>query len=188
MEKDIVLTGEAAEFLNKSGGNRRRRSRKTPQLSQTTPTVHKESQEMPVTIKLLSAPATHVPAPTPAPTPAAPVAQTQVQSKPNSTTLVLSPPKKKETKLILKAPTHTLKRKQTAATKVPRKIFLATKNLTVKINRAKKLHLQANTMKIEDVRQQLQERGLLRSGKKDMPEKMLREMYSDVLLLTESSL
>jgi hypothetical protein len=108
-----------------------------------------------------------------------------------NTKLILSPPKKKETRLLLKGP----KQAATTATTNPektrkavRKIKLGLRGLTTKIHRATRLHKKVKEMKKEDIEQLLKDKGLLKAGKKAPPEALMRQMYADYLMLTSRGL
>ena len=105
-----------------------------------------------------------------------------------STKLVLMPPKRKETRLLMKAPKGQKPKEQAQTRKNVRKITLGLRGLTIKIERATKLHKKVKDMKVEDVKKLLVEKGILKEGKKNLPEALIRQMYSDYLILTSKGL
>ena len=191
--KTISITGNAAQ-LGTDGARRKntRKSRKeesnityfptkVPNLmAGGSPPVAQPSLPQPP-----PQPATNIPPPAPIYPPKMGGASTSHLN----TKLILSPPKKKETRLLLKAP------KQVTASAAPektrkavRKIKLGLRGLTTKIHRATRIHKRVKDMKKEDIEQLLKEKGLLKTGKKAPPEALMRQMYSDYLLLTSRGL
>jgi hypothetical protein len=69
-----------------------------------------------------------------------------------------------------------------------KKITLGLRGLTAKIQRASKLHKKVSDMKKEDIKKLLVEKGILKEGKKDPPELLMKQMYSDYLILTSRGL
>ena len=192
--KTISITGNAAQ-LGTDGARRKntRKSRKeesnityfptkVPNLMAggSPPVAQPQPQPQPP-----PQPATNIPPPAPIYPPKMGGASTSHLN----TKLILSPPKKKETRLLLKAP------KQVTASAAPektrkavRKIKLGLRGLTTKIHRATRIHKRVKDMKKEDIEQLLKEKGLLKTGKKAPPEALMRQMYSDYLLLTSRGL
>jgi hypothetical protein len=126
----------------------------------------------------------------PPPPPLSTDQQQPQQSGGQTTNLVLKPPKRRETRLLMKAPKgEGIQTSQTNSTrKNLKKITLGLRGLTVKIQRASKLHKKVGDMKKEDVKKVLVEKGILKAGKKDPPESLMRQMYSDYLILTSKGL
>lgn len=195
--KTISITGNAAQ-LGTDGARRKntRKSRKEESNITYFPT------KVPNLMAGGSVPAPSVSVPTPAlppppqpatnippPAPIYPPKMGGASTSHLNTKLILSPPKKKETRLLLKAP------KQVTASAAPektrkavRKIKLGLRGLTTKIHRATRIHKRVKDMKKEDIEQLLKEKGLLKTGKKAPPEALMRQMYSDYLLLTSRGL
>ena len=78
--------------------------------------------------------------------------------------------------------------KQQPTRKNIRKITLGLRGLTAKINRAKKLHKRVEDMKKEDIKKILEEKKILKPGKKEPPEALMRQIYSDYLILTSKGI
>lgn len=200
--KQISITGGAVHDFNKTKGSRKKRTTRKLSVGEYSPnsqiTFIPSEKTNPLQGGFVQAP---VQAPQPQPQP--PVQATirnnvppqppQEQQPPNggSTKLVLSPPKKRETRLLLKGPKNP-HQKQSAQEKPTRKnvrkITLGLRGLTVKINRAKNIHKKVGDMKKDDIRKLLVEKGILKVGKKDPPEGLMRQMYSDYLILTSKGL
>jgi hypothetical protein len=189
--KTISITGNAAQL---GGDGARRRGTRKSRKEETNITY------FPTKVTNLMAGGS-----VPAPAPSVPVQQTNIpppapiyppkmggaSTSHLNTKLILSPPKKKETRLLLKGP----KQAAAAATAVPdktrkavRKIKLGLRGLTTKIHRATRLHKKVKEMKKEDIEQLLKDKGLLKSGKKAPPEALMRQMYADYLMLTSRGL
>lgn len=195
--KTISITGNAAQ-LGGDGARRRntRKSRKEETNITYFPTKVPnlmaggslaQAPSVPVPTPPLPQPATNIPPPAPIYPPKMGGASTSHLN----TKLILSPPKKKETRLLLKGP----KQAAVAATTNPektrkavRKIKLGLRGLTTKIHRATRLHKKVKEMKKEDIEQLLKEKGLLKAGKKAPPEALMRQMYADYLMLTSRGL
>lgn len=190
--KTISITGNAAQ-LGTDGARRKgtRKSRKEESNITYFPTkvpnlMAGGSPPLPALPQpVLPQPATNIPPPAPIYPPKMGGASTAHLN----TKLILSPPKKKETRLLLKAP------KQATTSAIPektrkavRKIKLGLRGLTTKIHRATRIHKRVKDMKKEDIEQLLKEKGLLKAGKKAPPEALMRQMYSDYLLLTSRGL
>ena len=193
--KNISITGFAAEDFQKGKGTRRRRSgRRTAAAAAETlepskitfiPSgkaniIRSGGGEPPVVQEPIIK--NNIPPPPP---PEAPQ-----QSGGQTTNLVLKPPKRRETRLLMKAPKgEGIQTSQSSTTrKNLKKITLGLRGLTVKIQRASKLHKKVGDMKKEDVKKVLIEKGILKAGKKDPPESLMKQMYSDYLILTSKGL
>lgn len=90
----------------------------------------------------------------------------------------LMPPKQK-TKITLKAPKKhaaTLKHAHKS-----RKIALRTRGVTARISKAKKLTKDAHSAPIKYIKATLEKHGIIKKDSK-APEKMLRDMYADLLI------
>ena len=200
--KNISITGVAAQDFQKTKGTRRRRGKKygggTEDHSDSSVTL------LSVGKSAVGGSAAVLPTTTPTTTPTptqfiqknnlppdpSTVQQPQPQQGGIQTKLVLNPPKRRETRLLLKGPkTPQQQQHQEKPTrKNVRKITLGLRGLTVKINRAKRLHKKVGDMKKDDVRKLLIEKGILKAGKKEPPEALMRQMYSDYLILTSKGL
>jgi hypothetical protein len=198
--KNISITGFAAEDFQKGKGTRRRRSGRRTAAAATIETME------PSKITFIPSgkaniirsgggepPAVQEPIiknNIPPPPPLSTDQQQPQQSGGQTTNLVLKPPKRRETRLLMKAPKgEGIQTSQTNSTrKNLKKITLGLRGLTVKIQRASKLHKKVGDMKKEDVKKVLVEKGILKAGKKDPPESLMRQMYSDYLILTSKGL
>ena len=189
--KTISITGNAAQ-LGTDGARRRgtRKSRKEETNITYFPTKVPNLMaggSVPTPIPSVPVQQTNIPPPAPIYPPKMGGASTSHLN----TKLILSPPKKKETRLLLKGP----KQAATTATTNPektrkavRKIKLGLRGLTTKIHRATRLHKKVKEMKKEDIEQLLKDKGLLKAGKKAPPEALMRQMYADYLMLTSRGL
>jgi len=218
--KTLTITGGAAEDFQKGGkGTRRRKSRKNNTSNQTTVVSLENATNVKVPTPVESS-ITYVPSnktnlmqggasataatatvknnipPEPS-TVARPVAAVAApvtgQQGGVTTKLVLAPPKRRETRLLMKGPkqggvTTTQTLPQTR--KKVRKITLGLRGLTSKIHKAQKIHKKVEDMKKDEVKKLLVEKGIIKNknGKKDPPEALMRQMYSDYLLLTTKGL
>jgi len=212
--KNISITGVAAQDFQKTKGTRRRRGKKYgggnedhSDSSVTLLSVGKSvggsaMQPIHTTTSTITPTSTSTSTSTSTPThtqfiqknnlPPDPSTVQQPQQGGIQTKLVLNPPKRRETRLLLKGP-KTFQQQQQQHQEKPtrknvRKITLGLRGLTVKINRAKRLHKKVGDMKKDDVRKLLIEKGILKAGKKDPPEALMRQMYSDYLILTSKGL
>jgi len=191
--KTISITGNAAQLG--TDGARRRGTRKS-RKEETNITYFPTRVTNLIAGGSVPAPAPSVPVPVqqtniPPPAPIYPQKMGGASTSHLNTKLILSPPKKKETRLLLKGP----KQAATTATAVPdktrkavRKIKLGLRGFTTKIHRATRLHKKVKEMKKEDIEQLLKEKGLLKAGKKAPPEALMRQMYADYLMLTSRGL
>ena len=195
--KNISITGFAAEDFQKGKGTRRRRSGRRTAAAAAAETlepskitfipsgkaniIRSGGGEPPV----VQEPIIKNNIPPQPPPPEAPQ-----QSGGQTTNLVLKPPKRRETRLLMKAPKgEGIQTSQSSTTrKNLKKITLGLRGLTVKIQRASKLHKKVGDMKKEDVKKVLVEKGILKAGKKDPPESLMKQMYSDYLILTSKGL
>lgn len=198
--KQISITGGAVHDFNKTKGSRKKRTTRKLSVGEYSPnsqiTFIPSEKTNPLQGGFVQAPVAPVQTP-PVQIPQPPVQATIRNNVPpqppngGSTKLVLSPPKKRETRLLLKGPKNP-HQKQSAQEKPTRKnvrkITLGLRGLTVKINRAKNIHKKVGDMKKDDIRKLLVEKGILKVGKKDPPEGLMRQMYSDYLILTSKGL
>ena len=195
--KTISITGNPAQLG--TGGARRRGTRKSKNdetIIRYAPTIVRNLMaggSVPAPAPSVPVQQTNIPPPAPIYPPPASIYPPKMGGASTAhlnTKLILSPPKKKETRLLLKGP------KQSAAPaatpdktrKAVRKIKLGLRGLTTKIHRATRLHKKVKEMKKEDVEQLLKEKGLLKAGKKAPPEALMRQMYADYLMLTSRGL
>lgn len=196
--KTISITGGAAEDFQKLRRTRKRKSRKSenvPVNGSAITFVRTEKaalqgghQPPPVQSQPHVQPQPPVQAQLKNNIPPEPPAVQQQQG--GTTKLILTPPKRRETRLLMKAPKggDAASKQQQPTRKNVRKITLGLRGLTAKINRAKKLHKRVEDMKKEDIKKLLEEKKILKPGKKEPPEALMRQMYSDYLILTSKGL
>ena len=189
--KSLTITGSAAEDatrarLKASGlGSRRKRTQIKNEeddfIEQAKKLAIKPHIE-PTEVKLI------VKAPVQAPV------QVQVQPPPVKlepkhevqTNVILNPPKQSRVKLqpkLLQRPNEQDK----SVTRKARRIKLNVSNLTHRFTRAKKVKDETEKKSMESVREYLVQKGVIQAKSK-APEKMLRSMYSDFMLLKDQAL
>jgi len=101
------------------------------------------------------------------------------------TNVILNPPKQSRVKLQPKV--HSNIKEQINTTRKARRIKLNLSNLTHRFTRAKKVKDDTEKKPIESVREYLIQKGVIQAKSK-APEKMLRSMYADFLLLKDQAL
>jgi hypothetical protein len=101
------------------------------------------------------------------------------------TNVVLNPPKQARVKLQPKS--QLLKTPELNTTRKARRIKLNVSNLTHRFTRAKKVKDETEQKPVESIRDYLVQRGVIQEKSK-APEKMLRSMYSDFMLLKGQAL
>ena len=105
------------------------------------------------------------------------------------TSVILNPPKQSRVKLQPK-PSHSLARnleQDKSVTRKARRIKLNVSNLTHRFTRAKKVKDETEKKSMESVREYLVQKGVIQEKSK-APEKMLRSMYADFMLLKDQAL
>ena len=177
--KSLTITGTAAEDATRSRlkGSKSRKKRSdiedefTEQVksfsSQTKPPV---IQASPPIQKQLNVPVQE--------TIIKPVVKPIEQIK--QTNVVLNPPKQARVKLQPKS--QVVKPPELNTTRKARRIKLNVSNLTHRFTRAKKVKDETEQKPVESIRDYLVQRGVIQEKSK-APEKMLRSMYSDFMLL-----
>ena len=108
-----------------------------------------------------------------------------VKAEIKETNVILNPPKQSRVKLQPKV--HTVKPIEPITTRKARRIKLNVSNLTHRFTRAKKLKDETEKKSMESVREYLVQKGVIQEKSK-APEKMLRSMYSDFMLLKDQAL
>jgi len=181
--KSLTITGSAAEDAvrsrQKAAGSRRKRG------------VIKEDNEFIEEVKKFTehnALPTNVKPPVKVIVPAQPVLiPPPVQPvKPLITTnVILNPPKQARVKLQPKVP-HVQKPVE-HATRKARRIHLSVGNLSHRVTRARRLTADTEKKPMSTIRDYLIQKGVIQ-GKSKAPEKMLRSMYSDFMLLKDQAL
>jgi len=171
MIKSLTITGTAAEDATRSRlkGSKSRKKRSeledefTEQIksfsSQTKPPVIQASP--PIQVNIIK-----------------PVVKPLEQIK--QTNVVLNPPKQARVKLQPKS--QVLKTPEVITTRKARRIKLNVSNLTHRFTRAKKVKDETEQKPVESIRDYLVQRGVIQEKSK-APEKMLRSMYSDFMML-----
>jgi hypothetical protein len=177
--KSLTITGTAVEDANKSrqaGKSRKRReivkddetefldSAKKFVMQQKIP-EQKPIEQKPVIIKPVIA---------------------QVQSPVTESSVILKPPKQARVKLQpkIQQPTKPL---EIGGTRKARRIRLHVANLTHRFTRAKRVKDDTNNKPTEEIRKYLVEKQVIQANSK-APEKMLRSMYADFMLLKDQAL
>jgi len=177
--KSLTITGTAVEDANKSrqaGKSRKRReivkddetefldSAKKFVMQQKIP-EQKPIEQKPVIIKPVIA---------------------QVQSPVTESSVILKPPKQARVKLQpkLQQPTKPV---EIGGTRKARRIRLHVANLTHRFTRAKRVKDDTNNKPTEEIRKYLVEKQVIQANSK-APEKMLRSMYADFMLLKDQAL
>jgi hypothetical protein len=96
--------------------------------------------------------------------------------------VILNPPKHQRVKL---QPKHHSQPSQVNQTRKARRIHLV--NLTHRFTRAKRVHDDTEKKSMDTIREYLIQKGVIQAKSK-APEKMLRSMYSDFMLLKDQAL
>lgn len=181
--KQITLTQTTPA---KEGGSRKRKP-KPAKASAQTQKVHKEGGgTSPGTLTQLAS--TSVPGPV-----ANPVGVNSVVTQKaapiigGSSTVpvkVVLQPKKKQTKVLLAA---AAPKTATKTRRVARKIRMSTAGLGKKMTRAKTIRQDATKLSLEAIKKDLVKAGLVKADSK-APEEILRQIYSDYMMLKKKAL
>ena len=197
--KSLTITGTAAESATKSRrpSSRKRRTKfeeqteeevdplappLAPPTAVTQPIINKSQAP----IQTQAQPRSHTPVQTPwkAPT----IIQEGSGQTPAIGKIVLSPPKTPRIKLQPKnTPLPTKPTASTSTTRKARRFRLTVSNLNHRFTRAKKVTEQAVRQPIQSIRDYLLQKGVIQAKSK-APEKMLRSMYSDFMILKDPAL
>jgi hypothetical protein len=102
------------------------------------------------------------------------------------TNVILNPPKQSRVKLQPKI-LSSVKQVEQHATRKARRIKLNVSNLTHRFTRAKKVKDETEKKSMDTVREYLVQKGVIQAKSK-APEKMLRSMYADFMLLKDQAL
>jgi len=113
------------------------------------------------------------------------IAQPIVQNIEQKQSVILKPPKQQRVKLQPKVHAPTLAAPNT--TRRARRIHLNTGNLAQRFTRAKKVKDETEKKPIVNIREYLLQKGVIQQKSK-APEKILRSMYSDFMLLNDHAL
>ena len=112
--------------------------------------------------------------------------QPKVQEpKVQETNVILNPPKQSRVKLQPKV--HSNIKEPLNTTRKARRIKLNVSNLTHRFTRAKKVKDETEKKSMDTVRDYLVQKGVIQAKSK-APEKMLRSMYADFMLLKDQAL
>jgi len=201
----LTITGTAAESATKSRrpSSRKRRSKFEEQNEEevdplappvasptpvTQPIINKQQvQTQPQTQPQTQAqPRSHTPVQTPWKAP--PIIQEESGQAPPTGKIVLSTPKTPRIKLQPKnTPLPTKPSTPTSTTRKARRFRLTVSNLNHRFTRAKKVTEQSVRQPIQSIRDYLLQKGVIQAKSK-APEKMLRSMYSDFMILKDPAL
>jgi len=119
---------------------------------------------------------------------APPIIQEGSGQTPATGKIVLSPPKTPRIKLQPKnTPLPTKPTASTSTTRKARRFRLTVSNLNHRFTRAKKVTEQSVRQPIQSIRDYLLQKGVIQAKSK-APEKMLRSMYSDFMILKDPAL
>jgi hypothetical protein len=114
------------------------------------------------------------------------VIQKPVITEPQESNVILKPPKQARVKLQPKS-VHPTPQLTDHTTRKARRFKLSVGNLTHRFTRAKKVKDDTEKKPMNSIRDYLVERGVIQTKSK-APEKMLRSMYSDFMLLKDQAL
>jgi len=109
-----------------------------------------------------------------------------VEPKPELTKVILNPPKQSRVKLQPKI-LHSNVKEPLNTTRKARRIKLNVSNLTHRFTRAKKVKDETEKKSMDTVREYLVQKGVIQAKSK-APEKMLRSMYADFMMLKDQAL
>ena len=197
--KSLTITGTAAESATKSRrpSSRKRRTKfeeqteeevdplappLAPPTAVTQPIINKSQAP----IQTQAPPRSHTPVQTPWKAP--PIIQEGSGQTPAIGKIVLSPPKTPRIKLQPKnTPLPTKPTVSTSTTRKARRFRLTVSNLNHRFTRAKKVAEQSVRQPIQSIRDYLLQKGVIQAKSK-APEKMLRSMYSDFMILKDPAL
>jgi len=180
--KSLTITGTAAEDATRSrlkgSKSRKKRSELKDEEDEFTEQVKSfSSQTKPPVIQISPPIQKQVPIQE---NTIKPVVITRPLEQIKETSVVLNPPKQARVKLQPKS--QVLKTPEVNMTRKARRIKLNVSNLTHRFTRAKKVKDETEQKPVETIRDYLVQRGVIQEKSK-APEKMLRSMYSDFMLL-----
>ena len=197
--KSLTITGSAAEDATRSRlkaaglGSRRKRTPIKDEEEEfiekaKTFSIHAKNQEIPiipkaaVEVKVIPKPAVEVKV---IPKPVV-IQEKVVEPKSELTKVILNPPKQSRVKLQPKL-AHSNIKEPVNTTRKARRIKLNVSNLTHRFTRAKKVKDETEKKSMDSVREYLVQKGVIQAKSK-APEKMLRSMYSDFMMLKDQAL
>ena len=187
--KSLTITGSAAEDATRSRlkaaglGSRRKRTPIKDEEEEfiekaKTFSIHAKNQEIPiipkaaVEVKVIPKPVV--------------IQEKIVEPKSELTKVILNPPKQSRVKLQPKL-AHSNIKEPVNTTRKARRIKLNVSNLTHRFTRAKKVKDETEKKSMDSVREYLVQKGVIQEKSK-APEKMLRSMYSDFMMLKDQAL
>jgi len=186
--KSLTITGSAAEDATRSRlkasglGSRRKRTQIKDEEDDfiekaKTFTTNAKIQEIPIAPKPLVE-VKVIPKPL--------VQEKLIEPKSELTKVILNPPKQSRVKLQPKLVNSNLK-EPLNTTRKARRIKLNVSNLTHRFTRAKKVKDETEKKSMDVVREYLVQKGVIQEKSK-APEKMLRSMYADFMMLKDQAL
>jgi hypothetical protein len=186
--KSLTITGSAAEDAMKprrQGGSRKKRLVNEEQDGgdvDLIETIKRQIVPVKQIVKVASPPVQVI---SPAATPLSQPVSTPSPLPLQGGKVILNPPKNQRVKLQPKqiarpAPVVNQTRKA-------RRIKLTVANITNRVTRAKRVHEDTNKKSIDMIKTFLIQKGVIQAKSK-APEKMLRSMYSDFMLLKDQAL
>ena len=186
--KSLTITGSAAEDATRSRlkasglGSRRKRTQIKDEEDDfiekaKTFTTNAKIQEIPIAPKPLVE-VKVIPKPL--------VQEKLIEPKSELTKVILNPPKQSRVKLQPKL-VHSNLKEPLNTTRKARRIKLNVSNLTHRFTRAKKVKDETEKKSMDVVREYLVQKGVIQEKSK-APEKMLRSMYADFMMLKDQAL
>lgn len=171
----FTVTGGAAEsYLNKGTKTRRRKNRTTGGAS----TVLSPNVTMPVSVS--------VPAPIAIPPPTIKVPDVVKGGAVKPVKVILGPKAKVTTKVVLE-PAKAKKTVATKTRKIAKKIRMSLEGFGKRVTRANHIRQEAKKQSLDEIKKTLVESKLIKETSK-APEGVLREMYSNYMMLKRRAL
>jgi len=187
--KSLTITGTAAEDATRFRQKGSRRKRVKEQEPQPEQEKEKDEQFIEQVKKISLVKTTHVIPPAIQSAQVKqiqPHTQTQTQTQIQQSNVILKPLKQPRVKLQPKSG-HTAPTNGLDTTRKARRIHLSVGNLTHRFTRAKRLKDDTEKKPMSSIREYLVGKGVIQQKSK-APEKMLRSMYSDFMLLKDQAL
>ncbi len=192
--KSLTITGSAAEDATRSRlkaaglGSRRKRTQIKDEEDEFIEkaknfTTHAKSNSVTQEIPIEPKPSVEVKV---IPKPVILQQKYVIEPKPELTKVILNPPKQSRVKLQPKM-LHSNIKEPINTTRKARRIKLNVSNLTHRFTRAKKVKDETEKKSIDSVRDYLVQKGVIQAKSK-APEKMLRSMYADFMMLKDQAL
>lgn len=186
--KSLTITGSAAEDAIKSrrgvGRSSSRKKKSEIQESETSTEPIAQNPVSPVRVfRGVEKQAVPVVVQAPPPVVIAPTVVLPTKDSGGDSKVTLNPPKNQKVKLHPKVQSHAPP--SNGVTRKSRRIHLV--NLSQRFTRAKRVRDETQKQSIDSIRQYLVQKGVIQMKSK-APEKMLRSMYSDFMLLKDPAL